>query len=222
MNKRTGLACLKFLGFKGPTDFKSITLVELLIAMVVVSIMILSFYSLESYGHKEVINADRRAKIQNNLVYCLEHMSKYVQQANGNLANPPITLYPNPVSPRGFQIRFDCKSTPSDLTDDVQIYYDLSGHSLSVGRIGSVVGCVLDVPEAEVLSNRIMANFNNSSMPINPTDGFYVRIDPSGNFMDVGLVGLYDATKPYTWATRSTNPRVEIKTRLFCNNASMN
>lgn len=226
MNKRIGLAWFKFLGFRGLKNIKSLSLVELMISIMAVAIMVLSFYSLETYGHQQVTSADRRAKVQSQLAYCLEHMSKYVQQANGDKNNPPIKLYPDEGTKTGFQVRFDCNSaqqsptqqTPFDLTNDVWVYYTLSGNSLSVGCSGTCAA----VP-AEVLSTKIVANFNNSVLPDSPTDGFYVEVDPLGSFVDVGLVGRYDPDQvPVTAAERLANPQVEIKTRLICNNSSMN
>ncbi|MDP3041568.1 MAG: hypothetical protein Q8N62_02380 [Candidatus Omnitrophota bacterium] len=232
MNKITGLTGFKFLGFKRPRNIKSVTLVELMISIIVVATMVLSFYSLETYGHLQIINADRRAKVQNNLAYCMEYMSKYVQQANGDVNNPPIKLYPNPISPRGFEVRVDCQvtQTPLDLTDDVWVYYALTGNNLRSGCRGAGCGSCSSVRPvfvpAEILSNKIVANFNNSVLPVIPlygaSDGFYVVVDPLGNFVDVGLVGRYDPSQVPTLATRLTNPQVELKTRLICNNASTN
>ena len=221
MNKRTGLTGFEFLGFKRLGNIKCTTLVELLIAIMVVAIMVLSFYSLETFSHSQVMNADRRSKVQNNLSYCLEHMSKYVQQAVGNKDNPAITLYPTtPGAKTGFQIRVDFNDpqTPANLTDDALVYYTLSGNTLSTGCTGTTCGSLV----AEALSNKIVANFNNSVLPASPTDGFYVVVDPLGNFVDVGLVGRYYPDRVSTPATRLTNPQVAIKTRLICNNSSTN
>ncbi len=208
---------------------KSITLIELIVSIIIVTMMVLSFYSLEIFSQGQVINSERRAKVQNQLAYVLEHMSKYVQQANGDKNNPPIIYYPNPpAAPTGFQVRYDCKSiqTPSDLTDAVWVYYTLnsSTHELSTGCSGANCGsCSPDRPvppvsPGEVLSNKIIANFNNSIMPANPTDGFYVKVDPSGNLVDIGLVGRYDTSN----SSSLTNPQVEMKTKIICNNSSTN
>jgi hypothetical protein len=242
MNKRIGLIWFRFLGFKGLKNIKSVSLIELLISIMVLAIMVLSFQSLETYGHTQVMSADRRTKVQNSLAYCLEHMSKYVQQASGNKNYPPIKLYPDTPPYTGFQVRFDCGApwatgnaltpqTPSDLNDDVWIYYTLNSltHELIVGCSG--LNCGKCSPEhlvpvnPESLSKKIVANFNNSVLPVSPTDGFYVVVnaDPLvGNFVDVGLVGRYYPDQDPTATTRLTNPQVAIKTRLNCNNSSTN
>ena len=215
--------------------------------------MFLSFFSIETFSHKQVLSADRRVKVQNSLVYCLEHMSKYVQQADGNTSSPAVALYPTSCTPgvncTGFQVRYDCNATqtPSDLTDDRWIYYNLpaGGNNLSVGcktNLGAdcAGSCSKFSAGEELLSSKIVANFNNSVLPAIPTDGFYVKIDPDAttppslSVVEIGLVGVYNPSKPYSRPgthpgdlgfnkdTLLTNPAVAIKARLICNNSSTN
>jgi Tfp pilus assembly protein PilV len=195
---------------------KSITLVELLVSILIVTILVLSFYSLETFSHGQVINSERRAKVQNQLAYVLEHMSKYVQRASGNTANKPIV-----ETATGFQVRVDFNDpqTPSVLADYTVGYsLDSATHTLSTTCSGSA-NCPFGT---ETLSNKIIGNFvSNAIMPNSPTDGFYVKVDPLGNFVDIGLVGCYNPSQPpNTAATRLTNPQVEMKTKLICNNSS--
>ena len=199
---------------------KSLTLVELMVSVMIVGMMIVGFYGFETFTNTQVIDSDRRAKVQNQLSYCLEHMSKYIQRANGDTSNPPIKLYPNAGPPyTGFQVRFDCNATqtPSVLTDDVWIYYTLAGNNLSVGSTG---GCAL-VP-AEVLATKILDNFSNTVLPFYPapTAGFYVVVDAGGNLVNIALVGRYDPTRPVDSGTSFVNPQVEAKTRIICNSSS--
>lgn len=197
---------------------KALTLVELLVSVMIVGMLIVGFYGFETFTNTQVIDADRRAKVQNQLAYCLEHMSKYIQRANGDVSNPPIKLYPTAGPPwTGFQVRFDCNATqtPSDLTDDVWIYYTLSGNNLSVGCSGTCAS----VP-AEVLSTKILANFINDILPPGAPNGFYVTVTAQGNIANIGLVGRYDPTKPVDTGTRLVNPQVEAKTKIICNSSS--
>ncbi len=201
-------------------SIKSITLIELLVSIVILSIMVLIIYGIYTFSHSQVLNADRRTKVQNELTYALEHMSKYVQQANGDTNNPPIKVYPNPPETQtGFQVRVDFNNpqTPSSLADDAWISYYLSGNILTAACSGT--GCPF---VSEALSNRVIANFIDGIMPNSPTDGFYVKIDSSGSLVDIGLVGRYKPTEDTSLATRFTNPQVEIKTKIICNNSSTN
>jgi hypothetical protein len=120
------------------------------------------------------------------------------------------------------------------LTDDVWIYYFLSGNNLKVGCSGANCGsCGVSrpvppvSPNEETLSNKIVANFSNTLLPaVGPTDntgfGLYVVVDPLGNSVDVGLVGRYYPAVVPTLQTRSQNPQIAIKTKLICNNSSTN
>jgi hypothetical protein len=234
ITKKTKLTWVKYLRFfKTPQDIKSISLTELLVSIMIMGIMILSFYSLENFSYEKVLSADRRAKVQNALAYSLDTMGQIVLKASGDINNPPIKLYSASGSApwTGFQVRFDCQApqTPSDLTNDVWIYYTLSGNDLSVGCRGLNCGsCGTDNPvppisPGEVLSSKIVANFSNTLMPEDPLNtGFYVLVDPLGNKVDVGLVGRYYPDQTPTLKTRLTNPQVAMKTKLICNNSSTN
>ena len=229
MNKIIELTWLKFLGVKGPENIKSLTIIELLISMIIVSLMVVSFYSLETYGHKEVITADRRAKIQNSLAYCLEHMSKYVQQANGASNRKPIQYRPGPgpVGANGFRVYIDLRNpqTPSVLTDDGWIDYTLAANTLTATCTANGGNCPF---AAEALTDRIIAGVvGGSVMPVSPASGFYVLVNSEGNSVDVGLVGRYTPTEAVSKGGAlitpdEINPQEEMKTRLSCNNISMN
>ncbi len=209
-------------------NIKSISLVELLVSVMCVGIMVLSFYSLETFSHSQVMSADRRAKVQNSLAYCIEHMSKYVQVASGNASNAPIQVLAN-----GFQVRVDSSLlqvpvtsiTPANFNDDVWISYTLTGNTLSTSCTPIGTGsCGAYASENLTSSTRIISGFVNGSMPVtNPTNGFYVLINAAGSAagpsVDIGLAGLYDTSKPYLWKDRATNPKVAIKTRLTWNSA---
>lgn len=205
----------------GKKNSRAITLVELIVSIVIVSIMVLTVYSIYSYSHSQVLNAERRTKVQNELAFILEHMSKYVEQANGNTLNPPIKAYPDAVTPTGFQTRVDFNDpqTPSDLTDDAWVSYSLSGNTLSAACTAEAAGtCGAFINES--LSDKIIANFVSGTMPNDPASGFYVSIDSSGNIVEVGLVGRFKPTEAVTTETRLLNPQVEMKAKMLSNSAS--
>jgi len=223
MYKSAELTWFKFLGFRGCKNNKSVTLIELLISMVVISIMVLSFYSLETFGHQQVMSAARRTKVQNSLAYALEHIGKYVQQANGDSSNKAIRYY----GATGFSVYVDLRSsddlsnrlTPSDFTDDGRIDYTLSGNTLTATCTANGGTCPFTT---EVLTDRIIAGVVvGSTIPASPGSGFYVLVDPTGSFVDIGLVGRYTPTDtPADALARLKNPQVVMKTRLICNSVS--
>jgi len=62
----------------------AVTLLELLIAITLFSLMVLAFASIELFSHHHVLTANRRAQVQNEASYALEHMSKNIIRAIGN------------------------------------------------------------------------------------------------------------------------------------------
>jgi Tfp pilus assembly protein PilV len=65
---------------------KSVTLVELIIAIVLVSVIILGINSVNIFSRYHLISSDHRAKLQNDVSFVLEHMTKEVSKAIGNEA----------------------------------------------------------------------------------------------------------------------------------------
>lgn len=197
---------------------KAITFIELITSLVIVYFIIFVFYSLQTFSREWAISAGRTTTVQNELNFALEHMSKYVQLANGNLSRNAIEAIPG-----GFRVYVDCRDpqdlanqpTPSDFSDDCQIEYTLSGSTLtaSCNDNGGTCPCPFGVgaTPSEILTNVIV-----------PTTGFQTVIT-SGNEVEIGLIGrFYPAQIPVTQKERLANPQVEIKTKLICNNSSAN
>jgi hypothetical protein len=62
----------------------SVTLIELLLSIVLLSIIILGLSSIDLFSRSHVISSDRRAKISNAASLALEHMGKQIAKAIGN------------------------------------------------------------------------------------------------------------------------------------------
>ncbi|MFA5200440.1 MAG: prepilin-type N-terminal cleavage/methylation domain-containing protein [Candidatus Omnitrophota bacterium] len=180
---------------------KSVTLVELLISVTVVSIMVLSFYSLDTFSRTQVLNSDRRAKLQNELSLALEHMSKYVQQATGNnlaAGNQAIRAVAG-----GFQVRVDLNNpqNPFSLTDDAWVTYTLAGNTLST-QCAPAARC---------------GSFSNATLSLKVIT-FNPQIANNGTSVLINLIGRHTPGQ----AASLRNPQVEVRTRLVCGNCSIN
>lgn len=201
---------------------KSITLIELLVSMVIVSIIILSFYGLETFSRSLVFDSEKKSKVQNQLAYALEHMSKYIQQAVGRKNDPGIRYYPGVGEKTGFEVRVDLRSpqNPADLANTAWVRYYLDGSNLKISCASSGTGVCGALPvNPEVLSDKIIGSFVfDEIMPIGTTDGFYVKIDASAGFADIGLAGRNDTSS----SSSLNNPQVEIKTRAISSGSSSN
>ena len=65
---------------------KSLTLIELLIAIILLSVVVLAFANIQIFGHFQVLTGDRRAKAQSEAAKVLAHMGKEIPRAIGNEA----------------------------------------------------------------------------------------------------------------------------------------
>ena len=66
---------------------KAITLMELLIALILISVVILSFSSIDTFSRGQVTSAERRTKMQNEASYIVEHMKTTMMNTVGNTHN---------------------------------------------------------------------------------------------------------------------------------------
>ena len=191
-----------------PNRETGINLIELIVCMVLMSLIILGFFSIELFSRHHVVSSDRRAKVQNEISYTIEYMSKYVQQSIGDVNNPPITAYPSSGTQTGFRTRVDLNDpkTPGDLSDDTWVNFYLEGNELKSLQGGAT----------EILTNKISGVFDSNVMPEFPDKGFYVKITDQGSAVDIGLVARYDPAI----AASSDNPQTAMKTRLVSPSAS--
>ena len=63
---------------------KSVTLLELIIAISLVAVIILGINSISIFSRNQVISSDRRAKLQNDISYSLDHITKQGLKTIGN------------------------------------------------------------------------------------------------------------------------------------------
>lgn len=61
-----------------------LTLIELLISLVLLSVIILGFSNIEIFSRRHILTTDKREKLQNEVAFILEHMAKNISQAIGN------------------------------------------------------------------------------------------------------------------------------------------
>ena len=104
---------------------RSVTLIELLIAVSLIGVLVLGIGSLDTFSRYQLIASERRAVIQNELSIAMEDMSKSAIRATGNFDDPGIVDLGN-----GFRVRVDENTTPDDYGDDPWISYVLLGNTI--------------------------------------------------------------------------------------------
>lgn len=147
---------------------KSVTLLELITSITLLGIVVLLLASLDAYSHYHVINADRRARIQNELTYALEDMSKTIIRATGDINNQGI----RPVGAR-FRVRVDNNTppTPYNYNDDTWVTYAWSGYRIT--------------------KNGASLNFQDVII----SGGFTYRILDNGLGIQITLIGRYQPSR---------------------------
>jgi type II secretory pathway pseudopilin PulG len=83
---------------------RAITLIELLISIVLLSVIVLGLNSIDFFSRFQIVSSEHRVKIQNEASTALEHMAKHIAQAVGNKDKPPVVGY---ADNKGIRVRID-------------------------------------------------------------------------------------------------------------------
>ncbi|MCX7927543.1 MAG: prepilin-type N-terminal cleavage/methylation domain-containing protein [Candidatus Omnitrophica bacterium] len=71
---------------------KSVTLIELIIALTIFTMVILGFLSIDVFSRYQLLSSDRRAKLQNEAAFILDHMTKTLSTVIGSVVEEPVNL----------------------------------------------------------------------------------------------------------------------------------
>lgn len=63
---------------------RAVSILELLISIVLLSVIVLALASIDLFSRHHVVTSDRRARLQNQMYYVIEHMNKEISKAIGN------------------------------------------------------------------------------------------------------------------------------------------
>ena len=183
---------------------KAITLIELLICLVLMGMVIMGFYSIELFSHYHLLTADRRAKLQNDNTYVLEHMVKKLSLAIGDSAHPALTRYSAGV---GIRVRLD-NGTVLGVIDANDTFVDYCLINSEVRYYTNTAG--LSTPPAtgtyQVLTDRAV-----------PATGleFQGNMGASNILIDnIITILLYLRWEP-TLAVSPDNPTVQMRTTVL-------
>ena len=186
-----------------------ITLLELIVAIAFMAVLVLGIGSIDMFGRSHAITADRRAKLQNEVSFLLEHMAKNIGMAIGNTAN--IT---NPVvntTSTSLQVRIDVNQNGQNDTGDSWIEYDWNNASGVVSYCGNCTsnnpcpsGCAW-----ENVSSRVSA--------------FNCNYNSSNNYINVNITACWDFANSSTCGDISAgNPQVSMNSRINMPSVSTN
>ena len=193
---------------------KSVTLIELLIAVCIFALIVIGFSSIDTFSRYHVITSDRRAKLQNDASYVLEHMAKWIGMAIGDVNNSTVDTS-NIGGDAAVQVWIDYNQNGQRDAGDREIAYRFTG-SPAAYQIrfcpectnGSCTNCNPDWNSTEILSSRISSfspTYDNTE-----TDG-----DPIDDYVEVSLTACWDAKdNPATCGTVVDNPSIRMRNRI--------
>jgi len=184
-----------------PCRDESVTLLELLIAIALLSVLILGINSINVFSRYHLISSDRRAKVQNDVSYCLGHITKQGLRTIGNESIFGVNSAVVAVTNTSLAFFVDANSDGRrDTGNDYWIKYTLNPSNnqlLYCGNCGNSSACASCA--TEVLSDRITA--------FNPTKAASFT---QGNHVEVQLSGRWNPA-----ASASTdNPEITMRSTI--------
>jgi len=205
---------------KLPLNRKSLTLLELLVAVVLFSLVVIGFSSIDLFSNYHVLSSDKRARLQNELYLVIEHMKKEMGKAVGNEVafganstvnldningNQAIQVY---LDGNGNGIRDTLIASPTE-NDDHWIAYVFTGSTGAEADRYQIwyYPLFIDSNSAhEVIARHIYA--------ITVTNG----LSSNNNYLDIELFTRWAPGVGYS----TKNPQVNMQARINMHSVSTN
>lgn len=186
-----------------PRSFKGVTIIELIIAIILLAVIILGINNIDIFSRYHFITTDRRAKVQNDASRCLEHITKSATLSIGNEAafsgGSVVALDTDSLS---FFVDADFDGLREADTHDHWINYKRSGHTLTFcGDCGASASCGTCLARPEVLSG----NITSFSPAVEKLE--------SENYVDISITACYipDGTCD---GSDNKNPAITMSTSI--------
>lgn len=177
------------------TNIFGMTILELIIALVVTSFVVLGFTSFSFFSRSQVLSADKRLKITNDVFYVLEHMQKHIIQGISNLSDQGVDML---GSPARIRIRWYKNGLSGPLPDRyLAYYYSPPGGTYSIKFFADYPATGWNSSGGEVLSTRI------TSLELYWVD----------DYIQIGITGCYDPSQISTCGSVN-NPNIAMYTRI--------
>lgn len=194
---------------------KALTLVELLLAVIVMSMIVLTAANVEVASRKMYFSADRQGQLQVRLSAAMEHMVKHIKLAAGGVANIPIEFY---ADNRGLKIGVDSFASPG--IPDHRIAYRHEGTNLRYcSEMSPWPAETCNVAWEDIAANLLLTDLSQPDT----TWGLVINYDeiPANgkiNIMTITLRGRFDPLV----VSSPNNPQVEFTTDVLMPSVSTN
>lgn len=179
------------------------TLLELLIALAILGLIVIGIYNLDLFSQYQVTGSDRRAKLQYDASYVLEHMEKWISQASGYINQPAVNLTTisgnQAIIARINATRQVAYRYSPNPNYEIWYYDNYTGPSSSYDVISP---------------KEIMPDFSSSTSQYT-----YCTYNPADNYVDVKITACWNPALP---CGTTDNPSVEMRSRIYMPGASTN
>lgn len=188
---------------------RSLTLIELLIAVSLLAVMVLGIANIDIFSRFQLVTADRRVKLQNDLSLCLEHMVKNLSNAIGNEAllgaNSSVFIWPN-----------------STNTAVLSVFTDTNGNGTMEAGAGDYwMGYIFNSGNKQLNYCSRCADYSCSSCSVaqellaKDITAFSASKDFSqGNYINVVLTACWDPTGAIGPCGSPSNPSATMATAI--------
>jgi hypothetical protein len=191
---------------------KSVTLLELLVAMSLLGLLVIGISSVETFSRHQLISANMRSKLQNEVSFLLEHMAKNINMAIGDSSNLTV----------------DTSSIDGDTA--VRIFVDSASGDLTPGdgRRGTTGDRWIayrfrpaNVYQVAYYANYLTPSSSNEIIANHITD-FTVSYSDSNNYVEVSTAACANPDDPLRPCGSMGNPNVTMTNRIAMPSVSTN
>ncbi|MBN1912841.1 MAG: type II secretion system protein [Candidatus Omnitrophica bacterium] len=194
-----------------PHSNKATTLLELIIAVILLGILVVGLSSIETFSRRHLRTTDQRTRLQNDLSYLLEHMARNINHAIG-LSSETVVLDPSPCSGGDCRITVfidNLSATDPDLlgmrdSADYNISYSFNSSSHTVYYYKNYVD--------EFSSKEVVASNIETFMP---------SYSDTNNYIEVNASACWDPSLG-TCGEEIRNPQVDMNNRIEMPAVSIN
>jgi len=189
---------------------RAVTLIELLVASMLIGVIVLAISNIELFSRFHVIASDKRAKLQNEVAFVMEHLTKTLTGAAasggaiGYILRPPITQSGNTVR---IWVDLNRNGRIDNPPGDIEVAYS---YQPDIHQLWYYPNFSTSPGTHEVMtSSVIMPNFgNNTSQPS------YFIYNSANNYVDVQVSACYDPDGTPEPCNTQENPQVTMQSRI--------
>lgn len=189
--------------FHSMRNARGMTLLELLIATSLLAAIVLATSSIDLFSRYQVLSSDRRVKAQNTAAFCIDHMTKHISGAIGNINSFPVSTLPPVINGANSRLIVTIDSNLNGVLDssDTKIMYRFTGpnggHPYQIWYYPNYTGWGSTY---EVIASDII--------------NFVPRVNTSNNYVDIQINACSNPGLASDPCGTVNNPTISMRSRI--------